>query len=361
MASVSKEIKASGASWRVKWRTDDGSQRSKSFTRKSDADLWRAKVEAGVAVLEKISPVTLSEAVQRHGETRRVSRATIAKERSLSRRLQPLAGRRVATLKVADVRAFVADQLDDGLSAATTAAVLRHLRAVLAQAVEDGVVGVNVATVVKVPTTIKPRLDEGDVWTVAEVERVLTVIEPRYRALVCFRAYCGVRLSEALAVTARDVDLLRSRVHVGHRVLEEVAGKAELRESGKTRAADRWVPIPPNVAAALEHHLATYRAGDHGLLFTVPDGSPILLDVLRRRVWDPAIRAAGVKPVTMRNLRHTAITLMLLAGLQPVEIAHRVGHSKPSLLLDVYARFLPREADQVDPYAAMLTRSIAGS
>jgi len=68
-----------------------------------------------------------------------------------------------------------------------------------------------------------------------------------------------------------------------------------------------------------------------------------------------------VKHVTMRNLRHTAAAWMLEAGLDPLEVAYRLGHANPSMTLDVYARFRPRPGEQTDPYADVYQRNISGT
>ena len=206
-------------------------------------------------------------------------------------------------------RAWVADLVDDGLAPETVSACLRLLRNVLDAAVEDDEVPANVAARVRPPRIVKPPLDANDVMTVAEFESVLAQIPSRWRALFALRAYAGARLSEALGIRRADIDLLRRRVHVGHVVLEEVGGVAQLRESGKTRGSDRWLPIPDRVVELLGEHLSTYPPFRDGLVFTGPDGGYVRRDNLRRRVWDPAIASARVDGrtvtrVTMRNLRH---------------------------------------------------------
>lgn len=363
MASVVARKGAQGVTYQVKWRDERGAQQTRGkFKRKSDAQLFKARVEAGVADHQPARKAsTIGDLVVRRRASHRASRSTIAKERSLSKRLAPLEDRRVDSLRASDVRAWVAGLVDDGLSAETVSACLRLLRNVLDVAVEDDEVAANVAARVKPPRIVKPPLDADDVLTVPEFEAILEQLPDRWLALFALRAYAGPRLSEALAVRREDVDLLRRRVHVGHRVLEEVAGVVAIRESGKTRGSDRWVPIPARVVELLGLHLATYPVGRDGLVFTGPDGGWVLRDNLRRRVWEPAVRGATVagRPVTvvtMRNLRHTAASWMLAAGLDPLEVAFRLGHARPSTTLDTYARFRLREHTEVDPYDAGLTR-----
>lgn len=86
----------------------------------------------------------------------------------------------------------------------------------------------------------------------------------------------------------------RRRVHVGHRVLEEVGGVVELRESGKTRGSDRWIPIPDRVVDLLAEHIAQQDRQRGQLLFTAERGVHVRRDNLRRRVWDPAVASAVV-------------------------------------------------------------------
>jgi integrase len=362
MAAIIVRDGARGRSYQVKWRDERGQQRSKTFKRKSDAQLFRAQVETGTHKLSVKPVTTIADALVRYTASRRASRSTLAKEASLSNRLKPLAGQPVESLRVSDVRAWVADLVDEGLAAETVSACLRLLRNVLDTAVEDDEVAANVAARVKPPRIVKPPLDADDVLSVPEFEAILRELPDRWRALFALRAYAGPRLSEALGMRRMDVDLLRRRVHVGHRVLEEVGGVVELRESGKTRGSDRWVPIPSRVLELLEHHMATYPSGRHELVFVGTDGAPVRRDNLRRRVWNPAVRTAlvddqPVTVVTMRNLRHTAASWMLAAGLDPLDVSFRLGHSKPSTTLDTYARFRPREHSETDPYDVALTNS----
>lgn len=365
MASIHSEETSRGRSWRVKWRERDGRQRTKSFQRKSDAQLFRAQVEAGLDPAPKTAPTTVQEVLTRYQRNRRAGRSTMAKETSLSKRLAPLLERPVPSLRASDVRGWVASLTDDGLAPETVSACLRLLRNVLDIAVDDDDVPANVAARVRPPRIVKPPLDTDDVLTVPEFEAILLRLDDRWRALFALRTYGGPRLSEALGLRREDIDLLHRRVHVGHRVLEEVEGVAELRDSGKTRGSDRWLPIPDRVVDLLDHHLSTYPVGLFGLIFTAESGGLVYRDNLRRRVWAPAVAAATidgqpVTSVTMRNLRHTAASWMLAAGLDPLEVAYRVGHSRPSTTLDVYARFRPR-TDRSDPYADVFRRNIGGT
>lgn len=92
-------------------------------------------------------------------------------------------------------------------------------------------------------------------------------------------------------------------------------------------------------------------------MFTSETGGPIAASNLRRRSFDRLLRKAGVRPIRFHDMRHTAATLMLLAGVPIKVVSERLGHSKVAITLDVYQHVLPsmqREAvrlidDILDP------------
>jgi integrase len=78
----------------------------------------------------------------------------------------------------------------------------------------------------------------------------------------------------------------------------------------------------------LASHIVTYAApGDDGLVFTSPEGSPLRLSNFNRRVWRPALRAAGLPMIHFHDLRHTGNQLAANAGANLRELMDRMGHS----------------------------------
>jgi len=76
-------------------------------------------------------------------------------------------------------------------------------------------------------------------------------------------------------------------------------------------------------------------------------GKPWERDAFYKRQFKPALAAAGLPPtVRLHDLRHTAGSLMLRAGIEPYRVAEYLGHSL-DVLLKIYAHVLEadREAD----------------
>ncbi len=120
-----------------------------------------------------------------------------------------------------------------------------------------------------------------------------------------------------VSLGAQTVELLRA--HKQHQAEVKMANRTAYNDTGLVFAKD-W----PDV----------HRAGD--ML-----GSPLQMSTLGQREYAKLIKAANVPRIKFHGLRHTCATLLLKAG-QPVHVvSERLGHSKVSMTMEVYAHVLP--------------------
>ena len=97
---------------------------------------------------------------------------------------------------------------------------------------------------------------------------------------------------------------------------------------------------------------------DHAIVFARSIGwaapHPVVFHAFRA-----ALRRAGLsQTLRLHDLRHTAATLMLAAGVNSRVVADRLGHSSVALTLSIYAYVIPSmEADA----AARLSRVLDGT
>jgi integrase len=82
------------------------------------------------------------------------------------------------------------------------------------------------------------------------------------------------------------------------------------------------------------------------LVFTAPEGGVIMLRNWRRRVFDPAVRAAGLDGLTPHGLRHTAASLAAAAGANPKAVQRMPGHASAAMTLDVYGGLFEDDLDR---------------
>jgi integrase len=133
--------------------------------------------------------------------------------------------------------------------------------------------------------------------------------------LVEFIAGTGVRISEAIALDWRDVDLEQHTVTI---------------RKSKTTAGERRIVVP----AAVSDSLAARERRD-GPVFP----TPLLKRRDRRNVsndWQAARERLGLPSYTFHSFRKTVATALDQAGLSPRDVAEYLGHSDPSLTMSVY-------------------------
>jgi integrase len=127
----------------------------------------------------------------------------------------------------------------------------------------------------------------------------------------------------------------------------------------KTRAGRRVVPLPRFVVSELEGHLAGLEPG--ALVFPAPEGGPVRASLWRRRVWQPAVKAAGLEPLRLHDLRHSTVAFWIAAGASPNEIATRAGHTSVVTVLDRYGHLLDTGDDKVTDALDEMARQAAPS
>jgi integrase len=153
----------------------------------------------------------------------------------------------------------------------------------------------------------------------------------------------GARRGEAIGLRWVDVDLDAARAAIVQHVV--VVKNAPYIQELKTPASRRSLVLYPNVVTALRKRAAKQKeerllAGelweDSGLVFTTAVGG-VLHPRNVRRTFDRLIADAAVPPITLHDLRHTAATLGLKAGVHPKLVQEMLGHARVAITLDLYS------------------------
>jgi integrase len=141
----------------------------------------------------------------------------------------------------ASVRSWRTDLLRLGRSESTAAKSYRLLRAILNTAVKDDRLlqenPCRMRGFDKEPTSERPTASVDQVW------RLAALMPHRFRALVIFAAFTGLRWGELVALRARDVDLGLGVVHVVRKFAEMQNGE-RVPGSPKSDAGFRTVACP---------------------------------------------------------------------------------------------------------------------
>ncbi len=205
----------------------------------------------------------------------------------------------------------------------TTAKGYRLLAAIMGQAVEDGIIP---RTPCRLKGVASDRTPEQRTATPAEVERIASKIDGRYKAMVLVAAYGGLRLGELIGLRRHRIDWTANSI----RVIEQVTQTGGRFTVGppKTDAGVRTVAMPPEVMEVLRSHVDAYAEPGHkGLVFTAPKGGYLRRSNFGRRHWHPAREAAGVDYLRFHDLRHTHATLAIANGADTRTLQARMGHA----------------------------------
>ena len=168
--------------------------------------------------------------------------------------------------------------------------------------------------------------------TPEQVAMLADVIQPEYRALVLTAAYSSLRWGELAGLRRRNVNPLHRTVTVVEQ-LTEVNGHLAFGPP-KTNSSRRTVRLPDVVADELTAHLERYaEPGPDGLVFPAAEGGPMRRSNFRRRVWLPALEAAGIQGLRFHDLRHTGATLAAASGAPLKALMARAGHSTAAAAL----------------------------
>jgi integrase len=232
-----------------------------------------------------------------------------------------------------------------GLSQKTVRNVHAMLSKALNDAVDSGLLAVNVAARAK-PPKVRGTSQPIEAWTADELRQFLEyVAEDRLYACWHLAAHTGMRRGELLGLRWRDVDLAAGQLAIVQ-TLTLVYTKPTFTtpKSGEARVVD----LDRQTMAVLEAHRrrqhdAQTEWGDgyveSGLVFRREDGGPINPDRLSQ-LFDKFVRHSGIRRIKLHGLRHTHATLMLKAGVPVKVVSERLGHADPAFTLRVYQHVL---------------------
>jgi integrase len=180
---------------------------------------------------------------------------------------------------------------------------------------------------------LPPEHHELDYLRLDEIERYLGACPAHYRPIAQLLIGTGARISEALAVTWRDVDLNRGTVQIQR----QRAHRGHDTRQPKNKHA-RTVLIGPRLTDSLRALRDSARpTTDHpAWLFICPRprrgryaNRPTTSPPSRRTVYEwhhHTLTAARLRPMPLHALRHTAAASWLTTGHSLIFVARQLGH-----------------------------------
>ena len=234
---------------------------------------------------------------------------------------------------------------DAGVTVVTTRKILSTLQQLLGYAVDQDMVGINVARGVKVIG----RRDEGGRKIVPPskeaMRALLAVADEDFRVKLAFAGATGVRAGELHALRWRHIDFARGEVKIETRV--DAYGEEDVT---KTAAGMRTIPLAqPLILMLKEWKLRTKRKKDDELVFPNRRGwytghdnmikrkfLPMFDALAKKHEEDPTRHPEPPPRFNWHALRHFAVSCWIEAGLSPKTVQTFAGHSSLQVTMDRY-------------------------
>lgn len=334
--------------WRARYVGPDMRERSRTFARRPDAEAWLAEQQAAIRGGAWTDP---DRGRTRFAEVARSWLASNPNKRPTTRardetvirtHLDPVIGATaIDQLRPSHVRGVVDRMTQRGLAPKTVRTNYGVLRAIITWAVEDDLIARSPCRGVRLPADrVKVQ---RPVAGAEDILRLADEVGPKWRCAVLLGAL-GLRRAEVFGLRVGSIDFLRRTLTV-ERTLGEINGKI-VEGTGKTEASVRTISVPQSVLDELSVHLArTGRRGPDDLVFQAPRGGPVRATNFRLRVYDPAVRRAGLDGLSFHRLRHSAGHIMREMGVPIEVIQKRLGHRSIRTTADVYGS-LPESIDR---------------
>ncbi len=254
----------------------------------------------------------------------------------------------VSDLTRSDVRDFMDDMLDDGISRALVKKIMVSLRAVLSDAVEREWIDHNVAAEVKVKRSNGRDRKRIVIPTKDEIRTIITKAPESHRVMFTLAIFTGMRISELRGLVWSAVDLDRRIV----RVIQRADEFGEL-GAPKSRAGEREIPMAPAVVQALETWKTSGMTTVDGLVFPNSVGKIQNYSNIYNRVFKPMLVENGIidengeAKFGIHSLRHAAASLFIEQGWNPKKIQTLLGHASINMTMDVYGHLFENADEDI--------------
>lgn len=248
-------------------------------------------------------------------------------------------GFKVNRITVAMVEKYIGEQQSAGMPIATIRKILVSLNQIMRYAARHGYISYNPLSVAERPRA--PQIDEGEegkkirVLTPAEITTFLdTVKDQKYRTLFMLAIMSGARQGELLGFKWSDVDWKANQITV------ERTFNNQAWYQPKTKGSRRRIDLGPSMMRELKLWKLACPQNELDLIFPSGSGGPIDHHNLVRRHFLPALEDANIGKVRFHDLRHTFASLLIEQGENIKYIQTQLGHSTPTVTLNVYAHLM---------------------
>lgn len=245
---------------------------------------------------------------------------------------------KVNRITAAMVERFFAKRQAEGMPINTIRKITVSLNQILKYAARHGYISHNPAEAAERPRAPQQVEKQGErirVLTPVEIAAFLqSVPDQKYRVMFMLAITSGLRQGELVGAQWADIDWRASQIAV------ERTFNNQAWYQPKTKGSRRRVDLGPSMMRELKLWRVACPPNELDLIFPNEAGGPINHNNLVARHFRPALKAAGIGQIRFHDLRHTYASLLIEQGENLKYIQTQLGHSTPTVTLNVYAHLM---------------------
>jgi integrase len=190
---------------------------------------------------------------------------------------------------------------------------------------------------------------EAPHFTVAQLQKILSIAQEPWRTLYCILTMEGLRAGEALGLQWIDIDFDRQLLHV-----RRSAWYGRI-QTPKSRASETLLPIPDVLLSILKDYRTRWTPNPQGFLFVTRNGRPPSSNkVVELHLWT-ILDALGIPRCGLHAFRHTHTALLLDSGATPKVVQRQLRHSDARTTLEIYGHVVgDAQREAVEKVASIL-------
>ncbi|MDI6716590.1 MAG: tyrosine-type recombinase/integrase [Actinomycetota bacterium] len=336
MASIIRRATKKGYSYYVIYRHEGKQIWQYAGTKRHLAEKLKAKIEHEIntGIYEPVKDITFKELADKWLNLRINTRPKHYKStKAHIVRFNAVFGHKeVKRITQEDLETFIISLQSQGtLSPASISRTIMILKSIFRKGIEWGYLSRNPAEAIKKPRVPKPNIE---ILEPSEIKKLIEATDEKHRCFIMFAALTGCRLSEVLALRWSDIDFASSRVFI-----RQTLQSGKFYEP-KTNLSKRVIDIPPALVKELKIHQARLAVelpqNPYDLVFPTSVGTPREERNTVRRIFDVALKRAGLRKVGFHSLRHSYASQLIHQGEDILTVQRLLGHASAKTTLDRY-------------------------
>ena len=243
---------------------------------------------------------------------------------------------KINRISIAKIEKYISDRQKEEMHILTLRKILVTLGQIMAYAVRHRYISYNPFKDAERPKNQgKSEDNKIRILNKSKINALLNkVSNQKYRTLFRLAIFSGARQGELLGLKWPDVDWINNQIHI-QRTFNNQAWY-----DVKTKTSNRKVDLGPAMIKELKKWKLACPATKLDLIFPNEAGEPINHNNFVSRYFNPALKEAKIGKMRFHDLRHTYASLLIEYGENIKYIQSQLGHSSPTVTLNVYAHLM---------------------